>query len=154
MKILNLIVMHALLVTCFTSARSQALSDWTNLSPIAIGSKLSVRLKNGKSLEGNLESVSSTDITLFVKNRQERLVRDNVQKVFFVRDRKSSKPVILGSIVGAAVGIAGVAAVDRTDDRGGVAAEAYLLPIIGAGIGALVGSLFRRQTTKQLIYEN
>jgi len=155
MKVLTFFVVQVLLLACFTSAGAQSSpSDWNNVSTIARGSKLRVRLRTGKSIDGNLETVSGSELTLLVKSRQETLGRDNIRQVFLLSDKKSSKPIILGSIVGAAVGIAGVGAVDSTDDRDGVAAEAYLLPAIGAGIGALVGSLFRRKTTKQLVYEN
>lgn len=153
-RYLNLVVIFALVLTCTVGLRAQSMSDWDNVSKIARGSKVIVQLETGKSLRGNIESVSDSEITVLAKNQREIALKADVIRVFLLTDRKSSKSIILGSAVGAAVGVAGVVAIDSTDDRSGVASEAYLLPAIGAGIGALVGSLFRRKTSKQLIYEN
>jgi hypothetical protein len=45
--------------------------DWTRLSAVTPGSKLAVKLKNGKTVEGKLNSVSDTGLSLSITNKDQ-----------------------------------------------------------------------------------
>ena len=131
--------------------------DWSALQAVTQGSKLVVKLKNGKTVEGKLSGVSDSALSLSVKNKPEELKREDVQSVYRVSGKSAKKATLIGLGVGAGAGaLVGAAGGDSSDDfpiiTKGQAAAA--LSVLGGGVGALTGYLVGRGGHKRvLIYE-
>jgi small nuclear ribonucleoprotein (snRNP)-like protein len=131
-------------------------TDWSRLNSLESGNKIVVKLKNGKSYEGKLNSVSDSTLSLTVKSSSQELKREEVITVHRVTKRSATKGTLIGAGVGAGAGaITGVAVGDNSDsfDKFDQAATAALT-ILGAGVGAITGFLIGRSGGKrELIYE-
>ena len=131
---------------------------WPAVQALAPGTKLSVKMKTGETVEGTLGSVSDTGLTLSRRNRAIILRRDDIQQAYRLGGRQVGKATLIGLGVGAGVGAAvgGVAAATGGPLESGEAAMPVF--VFGAG-GAIIGTaaglvtgLFRRK--KVLVYES
>jgi len=123
---------------------------------VATGSKLSAKLKNGKTIDGSFSSVSDTALTLMVKNAATELRRDDIVSVHQVTKKSAAKATLIGLGAGAGVGaIVGAAADSSSDGFEQLDSIATAVTtVLGAGVGALGGFLIGRSGKKRvLIYE-
>ena len=130
--------------------------DWAALRAVAAGSKLAVKLKDGKTVEGRLAGVTDEALSLSVKNRPADLRREDVQSVHQVRSKSAKKETLIGLGVGAGAGLALGVAGSSADDGFNKLDQAVTagLTVIGAGLGAATGFLIGRRGGKRvLIYE-
>jgi hypothetical protein len=130
--------------------------DWPALSTITTGSKVEVKLKDGKTVKGKLSGVSDTALTLSIKDKPVDLKREDVASVYQVSKKSATKATLIGLGVGAGAGAVIGTAADASSsgfekiDKAATAA----LTIIGAGAGALAGYLIGRGGHKRvLVYE-
>jgi small nuclear ribonucleoprotein (snRNP)-like protein len=137
----------------------QASRDWSAVRALSLGTKLSVRTKDGKKLDGSLRQVTDTALTIDRDSGSTNVSRDAVEKVYQVLEGSRGKSVAKGAAIGAAIGFGagagvGIAAGSYEDlDRGElVAILGGIGAAIGAGIGALAAS-FGKKEKKVLIYE-
>jgi small nuclear ribonucleoprotein (snRNP)-like protein len=132
-------------------------SDWSILNTVATGSELSVKLKDGKTVEGKLSSVSDAALSLSVKNKAVELKREDVESVYEIRRKSATKAVLIGLGIGAGAGALIGAVGDRSSNGGFEKIDTAVtagLTVIGAGLGALTGYLIGRSGKKRvLIYE-
>ena len=135
------------------------MSDWARLNSIGSGTKLSVKLKDGKKMEGTLESVSDTSLALTVKNARKEVRREDVASVHTLSKKSVGKATLIGLGVGAGAGAVIGLAGDASNDAGGfetidnVAAGA--VTVIGAAAGALTGFILGKTGNKKvLLYES
>ena len=131
---------------------------WEAVKAIPPGENLEVKLKTGKTVKGTLTSVTDTGVNLGRGSDAVSIGRDEVRRVFHAIKESSGKPALVGAAVGAAIG-AGIlpieAAVDgHTGSTRGLLGAAAFLGLVGAGAGALVGSIFRNRKKLVLIYES
>ena len=151
------ILLISLLLSPLMLTAQTNLSDWSRLNAFPSGSKLSVKLKDGKKVEGTLQRVSDSGLSLRVKNADRELRRDDVQTVQEISKNSVKKATLIGLGLGAGAGaVAGIAG-DAASDNGlekfdNVGAAA--VTILGAGVGALTGFLIGKSGNKKvLIYE-
>jgi small nuclear ribonucleoprotein (snRNP)-like protein len=155
---LSLVLVASLLLPSVTFAQVAGLAsnDWSVLKTVASGTKVAVKLKNGKSLKGKLSGVSDTALSLSVSNKPVDVNREEVQSVHQSSGKSATKATLIGMGVGAGAGAAiGVAGSSKHDsfDKLDKAVTAGLT-VIGAGVGALSGYLIGRSGHKKvLIYE-
>jgi len=155
---LVLFLAAVLLLPTVASAQNRSASsgDWSALSAVETGSKLSVKLKDGKTVEGKLGGVSDTALTLSVKGKPTDLKREDVQSVYRIGKHSATKATLIGMAVGAGAGAAIGAAGSGGDDSFDKLDHAVTagLTVVGAGIGGLTGYLIGHHSTKRvLIYE-
>ncbi len=138
-------------------AQTGGMNDWSRINSIGSGTKLSVKLKDGKKMEGTLDSVSDTSLALTVKNARKELRREDVQTVHQLSNKSATTATLVGLGVGAGAGAAIGLAGDASSDEGfekidnSVAAG---VTVLGAGIGALAGFFIGRSGKKRvLLYE-
>lgn len=148
----SLLLIASLLLSPIASAQTAG-NDWSALRAVATGSKLSIKLKTGKTVEGRLTGVSDDTLSLSVKDRPTDLKRGEVQSVYEVRRRSATKGTLIGAGVGAGVGLAvGVAGSNSDDDFVDLdAAVTAGLTVVGAGVGALTGFLIGRRGGKRVL---
>lgn len=150
------IALTAALLLSSTPLLAQATnSDWSRLNSLEFGSKVVVKLKNGKTIEGKFNSVSDSSLTLNVKNSNQELKREDVLSVHRVTKKSATKATLIGAGVGAGTGavIGAVGGRESDFDKLDQAVTAGLT-IIGAGVGAIGGYLIGRSGRKrELIYE-
>src|ERR1041385_8478332 len=130
--------------------------DWSALNTVTSGSKLIVKLKDGKTVEGKLSNISDAALSLSVKNKPVDLKREDVLSVYQIRGKSATKATLIGLGVGAGAGAAIGAAGSSRDDGFDKLDKAVTagLTVIGAGVGALTGYLIGRRGTKRVpIYE-
>lgn len=153
----GLVLAALLLLSPVASAQNTGASsrDWPALKAVTQGSKLSVRLKNGKTVEGKLSGVSDGALSLSVKNKPEELKREDVQSVYRVGRKSAKKATSIGPGVGAGAGaLVGAAGSDSNDFILSRGQPAAVLSVLGGGVGALTGYLVGRGGHKRvLIYE-
>ena len=133
-------------------------SNWSSVKAVATGSKLSVKLRNGKTVEGRLSSVSDDGLTLSIKNSAQDLKRQDVLSVYEFTKKSATKATLIGMGVGAGAG-AGIGAVAAATDDGDFEIIDHTvtagLTVIGAGLGAITGYLVGRGASKRvLVYES
>jgi hypothetical protein len=156
-QIAIIVVLVLFLLSPVTVMAQTGTNDWSRLSAVTSGTKLSVKLKDGKKIEGTLGQVSDSSLSLTVKNAAREIRREDVATVHQVSKKGAGKATLIGLGVGAGVGGAVVIA-GETDDEGfgeihnGVSAGFLALT---AGVGALAGYLIGRTGNKRvLLYES
>jgi len=152
------ILLISFLLSPLTLAAQTGTRDWSQLSSVAAGSKLSVKLRNGKKVDGTLSSVSDTSLTLSVKNVATEVKRDDVLTVHQFAGKSAGKSTLIGLGVGAGVGaVLGIAADASNNDDGfekidNVAAAG--IAVVGAAAGAITGFVIGKTRKKKvLVYE-
>jgi hypothetical protein len=138
-----------------TSGSTQPNGDWSKINLVPIGDKLSVKLKNGKTVDGKLAKVTDDALSLSANGKSIDAKKDEVLSVYHVIGSSATKSTLIGLAVGAgggtAVGVAGGGndSFDKIDN-----AVTAGLAVIGAGVGATVGYLIGRKNRKRvLIYQ-
>jgi hypothetical protein len=126
-------------------------SDWGSVQALPPGDDLIVKLKDGRSMEGKLNSVTDTELSLTRNNKSETFGRDRIFQIYG-RKRKAEKGkyAAIGAGIGAGAGLGiGLAKNSPPVDDG----EIY--PIVGvslgAGIGAIGGFLFGQAKRKRIM---
>ncbi len=127
--------------------------SWDAVKAIPPGDKVEIKLKSGKTVKGEIDSVSDTSIILDRDGKSVTTARDDVQKLSQVTKKTPRTAIILGAAIGGAFGVAGLVASAKTDDRPDVSSEAKFLPLVGAATGALIGFAVGRKDKRVLIYE-
>ena len=133
-------------------------NDWSRLSAATNGAKLSVRLKDGKKVEGTLTSVSDTSLSLIVKNAAKDIRREDIASVHEVSSKSAGKATLIGLGIGAGAGAAIGIAGDASNDAGGFEkidnTAAGAITVVGAAAGALAGFVIGKAGKKRvLLYE-
>ncbi len=157
---ISLVLVASFLVSSATLAAqgTGASSNWSALKAVGSESKLVVKRRNGKNVEGRLSSVSDDDLTLSVKNAPLSIKREDVLSVYQVQKKSATKSTLIGLGVGAGAGAALGAVGAANDDSGFEKIDHAVtagLTVIGGAAGALTGYLFGRGGSKRvLIYES
>jgi len=155
---ISIILATTLLIGSIDVTAQATLNDWSRLGSLKAGSKLSVKVKDGKTVEGKLSNVSDAALSLTVKNKAVDLKRDEVLSVQQLVKKSATKSTLIGLAVGTGAGglIGGIA--DASNNDGGfekidnVAAGA--VTVIGAVAGTVTGFLIGRGHSKKvLVYE-
>lgn len=155
-QLVILVLVTSLLISTATVAAQNSVNDWSRVTALAAGSRLAVKLKNGKTLNGTLSSVTDSALSLMVKNASVETKREDVATVHEVIKKSATKATLIGTGVGAGAGAAAGAIQDSSSDGFEKidAAATAALTILGAGVGAFVGYLVGRGGNKRvLIYE-
>ena len=128
--------------------------DWAALKTVTSGSRLAVKLKNGKTVEGKAGGVSDAALSLSVGDKPVDLNRDDVLRVYRVGGGSAKKATLIGMAVGAGAGAA-VGASGGDDSFAPTRSQmAAGLAVLGAGAGALVGFAIGKSRHKRvLIYD-
>ncbi len=130
---------------------------WEAVKGIPSGEKVQINLKSGRTIKGEISSVSDSGITIGLGSKAVTTGRDEVQRVFHAVGKSSRKPVVTGALIGAAVGAGGLAiavAARGSGETSELAGALLGVTLAGAGIGALIGNAFRRGKKLVLIYES
>jgi small nuclear ribonucleoprotein (snRNP)-like protein len=151
-----LVVLLALAPATLAQETSAATNDWDGLKTVAAGSKLVIKLKNGKTVKGKLISVVDSALSISDNNKPTDLNQADIQSVRLVRGQSVMKSTLIGAAI---VGTAGVAlgAAANNNDSGGwgpdfsTPAVAAALGVIGAGVGAAGGALIGKFRRKQIL---
>ena len=163
MKIPKQIAVIVVLVLSFllspvTLVAQAGTNDWSRLSAVAGGTKLSVKLKDGKKIEGKFASVSDASLALTVKNAAKEIRREEIASVHQVSKKGAGKATLIGLGVGAGLGAGLAIASERNENDtffetpDSVSAGFVALT---AGVGALAGYLIGRTSNKRvLLYES
>jgi hypothetical protein len=130
--------------------------DWSAVRNLPNDSRVSVRLKTGKTVDGKIASVTETTITLANK-KQGEIRREDVQTVHQLIKQSAMPATLIGAGVGAGIGAGIGAAADATDDGFEKIDHAVTvgLAVVGAVVGAVGGYFIGRKASKRvLIYES
>ncbi len=132
---------------------SKAPGDWTIVELLKKGEKLSVEMKSGKSIKGELTSVSQIGLSISEGGKTTDLSRDDVSRVYQLIGRTRGKSALRGAGIGGAIGVTGglILYLPARDDIVGWIVPAF--GAIGVGIGAGVGAAFSGGQRRVLIYQ-
>ena len=153
MRIIKSAIAILLLSTIVLAQTAQ--SNWTAVSAVAVGTKLKVKLKSGKTHEGTFTSANDSTLTLQIKNASTELKREDIATVHQRGKGSTTAATLIGLGIGAGAGAAIGAASSDDDsfDKVNHAATAGLA-VVGAGVGALTGYLIGKRSRKDtLIYQ-
>jgi small nuclear ribonucleoprotein (snRNP)-like protein len=132
--------------------------DWGVLRNVPTDSKLVIKLKNGKTVEGKLQNVSDSSLNVVNKNSPTELKREEIATVHQITKKSPTAATLIGMGIGAGAG-AGLGAIAASNDNNDFdkidhAATAGLA-VIGAGVGAITGYLIGKRGNKRiLLYES
>src|SRR6266436_628777 len=110
---LSLAVLLLLLLAAGPSLRAAEKSDWGNLKQVAPGQTIKVIATDGKSSQGDLESVSDDTLVLRLAGGDRSFPRETVQRVSIKRDGHRGKHALIGAVIGAGGGLGAGIAVDQ-----------------------------------------
>ena len=153
---ISVVLVLSFLLSPVTLKAQTGTNDWSSISSAATGTKLSVKTKDGKKIEGTLTAVSDTSLTLTVKNAAKEIRRDDVASVHALAKKSAGKWTLIGAGIGAGLG-AGLAIAGETNDdplevKDSVAAG---IVVLGAGLGALTGFVVGKTGKKRvLLYQS
>lgn len=153
------VVVASLLLSAVSVAAQGQTNDWSKVAALSSGSNLSIKLKTGKTVNGTLNSVTDSTISLTAKNAPVDIKRDDVRSVHeVVKKSSATKAALIGTGVGAGAGAAAGAISDSNHDDGFEKLDSAAtagLAVVGAGVGALVGYFIGRSGNKRvLVYES
>src|SRR4030095_13286741 len=152
--IVSVLLAFTLVYSPLARGQQPAAGNWSAVQALAPGDEVVVKLKDGRSVDGNLNSVTDTELSVTRNNKSESLGRDRVFQVY-ERKRKSEKGkfAAIGAGIGAGAGLGiGLAKNSPPVDDGEIYPVAGT--ILGAGIGAVGGFLFGQAKRKRvLIYQ-
>ena len=153
------VLLFSFLLSPVTLVAQTGTDDWSRLSSVTSGTKLSVKLKDGKKVEGKVTTVSDTSLSLTVKNAAKEIRREDVASVHAVSGKSATKSTLIGLGIGAGAGAAIGFIGDASNDAGGFEtldhAVAGVITVIGAASGALAGFVIGKTGKKRvLLYES
>jgi hypothetical protein len=134
--------------------------QWAEVRATPTGNKLSLRLKDGKKMEGRLVNISDSALTIDRGKQTSDVTRDSIEKVYRVEPKSRGKSVAKGALIGAGIGFAagaGVAFAAGSYEQYETAELVGIFGSLGAAIGAGLGALFAsfgKKEQKVLIYES
>jgi len=154
-----LFVVAMLLLSSVTATAQDQAPNWSRVTSVAAGSKLSVKLKSGKTVNGTFNNASDSALSVIVRNAPVEVKRDDVATVYeVVKKSAATKATLIGMGVGAGLGAAAGGIASAKDDDGFDKIDHVAtagLAVVGAGVGALVGYLAGRGGSKRvLLYES
>ena len=153
------ILLTSFLLSPVTLVAQVATNDWSRFNSVANGSKLSVKLKSGKKVDGTFSGVSDTALKLMVKNTSTEIKRDDIRSVHQVGGTSVTKSTLIGLGAGAGAGAllgAVGAATDDDNSFGDIndAVGAGITTVLGAMAGAITGFIIGTARKKRvLLYE-
>jgi hypothetical protein len=130
-------------------------SDWSRLNTVGSGSRLAIKLKDGKTVEGKLSTVTDTGLMLSVKNKPVEVKREDILSIHQLTKKSATKSTLIGMGVGAGAGAA-IGLAGRSDNNFAKLDNAFTagFAVLGAGAGAITGYLIGRSGRKRvLIYQ-
>jgi hypothetical protein len=139
--------------------QTTATSDWSAVTAISPGEKVSIELKDGKKVKGRLRSVTDSMVSIDRGSKPGDFSRDSVARVYRMAGavgRSVGRAAAIGAGIGGGIGVGiGIASGGYEDlSRGEAAAIAGgILGAIGAGIGAVIGGLGSKEK-KVLVYQS
>ena len=149
------VLLLSFLLSPLSLAAQTAPTDWSRLNSVSSGTKLSVKLKDGKKVDGALDSVSDSTLSLTVKNARKEIKRADVASVHEVSGKSATTATLIGLGVGAGAGAAvGIAGDASSNDNGFEKLDNSIaagVTVLGAGIGALTGFLIGRSGKKRVL---
>lgn len=150
------VLVLSFLLSPVTLVAQTGTNDWSRLSAVATGTKLSVKTRDGKKVEGTFTAVSDSSLTLTMKNAAKEVRRDDVASVHEVSKKSAGKATLIGAGIGAGLG-AGLALAGETNDEGLEVKDSVAagLVVLGAGLGALTGFVIGKTGKKRvLLYQS
>jgi hypothetical protein len=146
------VLLLSFLLSPLALAAQTAPTDWSRLKSVTSGTKLSVKLKDGKKFDGTFDGATDTTLSLTVKKARKEIRQEDVESVSALSGKSAVPATLLGMGVGAGAGAAlGVAADSSDNDLEVPNSVTGGLAVVGAGIGALTGYLIGRSGKKRVL---
>jgi small nuclear ribonucleoprotein (snRNP)-like protein len=137
------------------------MNDWSRLAAVESGSQLSIKLKDGKKVEGKLSGFTDSALSLSIKNKTVEVKREEVRSIHQVKRKSAGTSTLIGLGVGAGAGAVAGALARANDNDAGFDFDKVDnlihagLVVAGAGAGAIAGFFVGRTRRKRvLIYES
>jgi small nuclear ribonucleoprotein (snRNP)-like protein len=151
------LIASLLLSSLPTMAQRASTGDWNSLQRMTADTKVSVKLKTGKTVEGRFKGVSDSSLTLLAKTGAVDLKRDEIASVYEFKKKSATKSTLIGLGLGAGAGAALGAAAAATDNGDFDKLDQAVLGgviVIGAVAGTVTGYFLGRRSNRVLIYES
>lgn len=148
------VLLLSFLLSPLALAAQTAPTDWSRLNSVTSGTKLSVKLKDGKKIDGTFDGATDTTLSLTVKNARKEIHREDVETVSEVIKKSATKSTLIGMGIGAGAGAAlGIAGDINENDTFFETRDSVVVGVVvlTAGIGALAGYLIGRSGKKRVL---
>ena len=137
-----------------TPAAELAIQSWESVAFIPVVSSVEVEMTTGETLNGRFRSADEREFVLEQDGSLRRVPRAEIQRVVLYQGRHAGTGAWWGLGIGTVLGLVFVFGVDGGysvfDSAGLAVMSGAAFSGTGAGIGALLGSIFRNRT---VIYE-
>ena len=127
-------------------------APWVGVKLVPPGDEIIVNLKDGKTINGRLVSASDKALVISRGDKTTTLDQANVHKVYRKVPKSGITRTQIGTLTGLAAGAAVGGGLGANDDIE-VGWTVPIFALIGAGIGAIAGSMAGGKHAKVLIYE-
>ena len=131
-------------------------TSWSILQSLPAGQLMVVKTASGQSLKGQFRHATDSSLDLIINNKDLSLRAAEVSRVYVLRGR----PLLKGTLIGAAVGTAAGAGIGAIGGRGSkfILGQGAVTAIC-AGLGFILGSITglaigSTQHKKELVYES
>ena len=148
------VLLFSFLLSPVTLVAQTGTNDWSRLNGVTSGTKLAVKTKDGKKVEGTLNSVSDTSLSLTVKKTAKEIRREDIASIHEVAKKSATKATLIGLGVGAALGTGlAVASETKENDTFFETRDSVTVGLIGltAGLGALAGFVIGKTGKKRVL---
>jgi hypothetical protein len=146
------VLLAAVLMLSVPLQAQTGVTNWSRINSVDLDSKLKIKLKSGKSIEGDFARVSDATISLKVKGKMQEIKREDVQTVHRVVGKSVMTATLIGTGIGA--GMAGalgaIGSADSEFDKLDQAIVAGMV-IVGAIIGTVAGYFIGRTRKKKIL---
>jgi len=153
--VLSALLVVTLLCSPLAIAQRTSSGEWSAVQTLVPGDELVVTLKDGRSIEGKLASVTDAELSLSRNNKSETFGRERIFQIY-AKKRKSEKGkyALIGAGIGAGTGL-GIGAAKNSPPVDDGEIYPVMGTVLGAGIGAIGGFLFGQAKRKRvLIYQS
>ena len=160
-RITTYCLIYLLLISSARVISAKPQSDWSNLKNF-IGHPIAIKTADGVTSFGSLISVDDSEITVYLADELQRSIRETpfkraeITKIWRAKFRFGEKKTGRGALIGLGAGLGAgyvTALVMAQRENSGPPHGFALFPIIGAGIGAMLGaSKFKGHKKQELIY--
>src|SRR5262244_1063696 len=97
----GVVLMISFLLSPLRLAAQENMGDWSRLNTVGLGSKLSIKPKSGKTVDGKLNGVTDTTLSISAKDKPVDLKREDIVTVSQLRKKSATKSTLIGMGVGA-----------------------------------------------------
>ncbi len=130
-----------------------SIGTWSDVQALQAGNELTIKLKDGKSINGRLRSVSDSGLSVSGGKGDTVVDREDLYRIYRQVPKTHDRAMAIGAAIGGGLGVA--SGVFSSDGAGDLSqpASIVLIGAVFAGVGALIGWAVNGGKKRVLVYQ-